>query len=63
MRKTTDGRTESPKNKSRVLARILAEDLRRTQACDGLGGSVVNTITDLGDQYDVTFKGGDASSY
>ena len=63
MRKTMEARTEPSKNNGRVLARILAEDLRRTQGGEGLGGSVANTITDLGDQYDITFKGGDAASY
>lgn len=61
MRKTMEGRAEQSKCNGRVLARILAEDLRNTQAGAGLGGSVANTVTDLGDQYDLTFRGSDAS--
>ena len=47
----------------RILARILAEDLRSVRA--GLGGIVPasSTVTDLGDRRDVTFRGGDGDTY
>lgn len=63
MRKTLEGRMESSMYKGRILARILAEDLRNTQGGFSQGGSVADTVTDLGDHYDITNKGGDAAAY
>lgn len=47
----------------RVLARILAQDLRSVRA--GLDGIVPSstTITDLGERRDATYRGGDGDYY
>lgn len=48
---------------NRVLARALAEDLRSVQAGSGASGKLVTaTVTDLGAQFDYTFKGSDGDS-
>lgn len=47
----------------RVLARALAEDLRGVSG--GLRPTtniISSSVTDLGDGYDVTFRGGDGDS-
>jgi len=67
MRKSIKKETQacgSPERHDRVLARVLAEDLRRAQG----GGSVkpnvkTNTVTDLGDRFDITFRGGDGDGF
>ena len=45
----------------RVLARMLAEDLGKTHGGSGIGfTNDMNTVTNLGDGYDITYKGNDA---
>lgn len=69
MRKSIKGETqgcESPERHNRVLARVLAEDLRHAHG--GAGGGVkpnvkTNTATDLGDRLDFTFRGGDGDGF
>lgn len=68
MRKSIQGEKqacESTERHGRVLARVLAEDLRRAH---GGGGDVrpsvkTNTATDLGDRLDFTFRGGDGDAF
>jgi hypothetical protein len=55
-----------PESRGRVLARALAEDLRRAHGGSGTGGRMLlntNTATDLGDRLDFTFRGGDGDGF
>lgn len=55
-----------PENQGRVLARVLAEDLRRVQGGAGYkrkAMSDTNTVTELGERLDITFRGGDGDFY
>lgn len=64
MRKmSSEANERQPARRGRVLARVLAEDLRRAQGCFGAQNSLAtSTVTDLGDRFDVTVRGGDGDA-
>jgi len=66
MRKSIKGEKQSSESPAgRVLARVLAEDLRHAHGGGGGGkpNLKTNTATDLGDRLDFTFRGGDGDSF
>jgi hypothetical protein len=62
MQKRHEEQRYREKSGGRVLARVLADDLRAVRGGLGAVTSATGTITDLGDRYDYTVRGGDGDS-